>query len=154
MTESNIATEQPKGTGNIILPANGLSKPEFTCVHCGQKYKSITALCSHLRGCKERALARFFHSDKHLVILITNPGKKKITDLSKLVEKFPNDTKVFLSVLQYLDVQGQVKGVHLLNCEKSPEFLKQPYGRIARYRVQKSLIPEDLEKVRALGVMP
>ena len=126
---------------------------KFVCQHCGKSFSKPQSVRTHLSNCPDRSLPRFFKVEKYLIVVISNPLRRKMRALNELIIKFPDDVKVFLSSLKYLELSGEVSAFHLIDCGESPEFQKEPMGRMARQRLWKTLVPDDLNKLREMELL-
>jgi len=134
-----------------VIPKVNSESTKHECIHCHRTFPGgAQSVRVHLQHCPARMLTRFFHVDKYLIALISNPLRRKIMGLDTICQKFPDDVRVIISALKYLEATGELKTFHVLECEKSPVYLELPPGRVARQMLWKTLSTEDMTALRSM----
>jgi hypothetical protein len=136
MTDSNIKTPET------------LQPHKFECMHCKKEFKNLQSIRAHLSNCPNRLLTRFIHIQKYLVVIFCNPSKRKMVALDALCKKFPDNAEALIAALCYLELAKEIGSFFAQSCEASPEYQKQPPGRVARQMLWKTLSEVDMAKLR------
>jgi len=103
------------GEGDALsspVPGESSSPPKdqpHRCNFCSRWFKNRNALVAHLLACPERWHPRLFEVGQFQFQLRMNPTRKIMRSLRKLLIEHPDDPKLFLGAVMFLENTGRVK---------------------------------------------
>jgi hypothetical protein len=122
---------------------------KFECWHCHKQFTGgVQSVKVHLQHCPARLLNRFFRVDKYLIVLVSNPLRRKVYGFAELCRKFPDNITVIVGALKYLECTKELHAFHVVDAAKSPDFLALQPGLITRKTLLSVLTPETLADIR------